>query len=76
MNEISKLEQNSRKEPVNPDNYLRKVQQVNYDGTDNLKYWEPLIQVLSEDEIKKHEVVEERKYRLERRERGKKYMFG
>merc|ERR1712032_919384 len=73
MSEVSKLEQRSRKEAVNTENYFRKINTINFDGSDNLTFWEPKITVMTEEEIAKHEHNEERKYRHERRERTKRY---
>lgn len=64
---IMKMGENSRTEPVTVENYLRSVQTVYYDDNDNLNFWEPKIQTFTLDEIKKHEQLEERKYRHERR---------
>ena len=49
------------------ENYIRPVSTVYYDDSDNLNVWEPKIQTFTLDEIKKHEQLEERKYRHERR---------
>lgn len=64
---ILKMGENSRVEPVTTENYLRPIQTVYFDDNDNLSIWEPKIQIFSQEEIKKHEQLEERKYRHERR---------
>lgn len=61
------MSENSRVEPVTEENYLRQIQTVYFDYNDNLSVWEPRIQTFTQDEIKKHEQLEERKYRHERR---------
>lgn len=67
LDPILKMSENSRVEPVTAENYLRSIQTVYYDDNDNLSSWEPRIQTFTQDEIKKHEQLEERKYRHERR---------
>lgn len=64
---ILKLSENTRTEPVTLENYLRGVQIIYFDESDNLNNWEPRIQTYTNEEIKKHEQLEERKYRHERR---------
>ncbi len=64
---ILKLSENTRTEPVTLENYLRSVQLIYFDESDNLNSWEPRIQTYTNEEIKKHEQLEERKYRHERR---------
>jgi hypothetical protein len=67
VNPMLKMNEHSRIEPVTTDNYLRPVSTVYYGDNDNLSSWEPVIQTFTLDEIKKHEQLEERKYRHERR---------
>ena len=40
---LLKMSENSRVEPVTPENYIRPVSTVYYDDSDNLNVWEPKI---------------------------------
>jgi hypothetical protein len=48
---------------ITEQNYLRQIRQVYADGTDNLYEWEPRIEVLDPNEIKKFEKLEDRQQR-------------
>ncbi len=50
-------------------NYLRPVQQVYRDESDNLQAFEPVIEYLDDQDIRKVQRLEDRRYRYERRNR-------
>eukprot|EP00828_Plagiopyla_frontata_P039040 TRINITY_DN5125_c0_g1_i1.p1 TRINITY_DN5125_c0_g1~~TRINITY_DN5125_c0_g1_i1.p1 ORF type:complete len:205 (+),score=28.65 TRINITY_DN5125_c0_g1_i1:258-872(+) len=71
----SLLESSSRYNPflknmaqiITPDNYLRPIQYVYKDNTDNLALWEPHVTVLEKDDLEKIKKLEDRKSRYVRR---------
>lgn len=48
---------------ITPENYLRPLLYIYNDNTDNLSLWEPHIEILDPNDIRKHEKLEERKIR-------------
>lgn len=64
---LMKVGENSRTEPVTPETFLRPVQTLYQDESDNIREWEPRLQTYTSEEIKKHVQLEERRTRHERR---------
>lgn len=64
---MTKIGENSRTDPVTPETFLRPVQMLFQDESDNIRDWEPRLQTFTTEEIKKHVQLEERRTRHERR---------
>eukprot|EP01017_Pseudomicrothorax_dubius_P026902 TRINITY_DN3041_c0_g1_i3.p1 TRINITY_DN3041_c0_g1~~TRINITY_DN3041_c0_g1_i3.p1 ORF type:complete len:257 (+),score=52.02 TRINITY_DN3041_c0_g1_i3:346-1116(+) len=66
-NALSNIKSSFTTVQINENNYLRPIRFINNDTTDNLTDWEPRIEILDPNEIKKVEKLEERKARYAKR---------